>query len=173
MRNKIALFTLISSISLNTFSTEISEFTGKISNIYIGKSDTIKIGVTEDEQTLIDCNNYDNEQWLMHFDGSKPYATKWFETLNLVRRTQETIRIGYTPNEQSTCDIEYLALLQGDGNSSGIDPIGDNLTRSGYYGNIALIYTNNLTESNFTSSTHDRNDSAPSAFDGHTWTEQV
>jgi hypothetical protein len=173
------MFKVILSLALITssivFATEqsVSEYTGKISNIYVGKTETIKVGVVREEENEFNCGLNDEYQWPLQFQQGQLYSEEWFDILNLVRRTQETIRIGYTANTDSRCDIEYLALLKGDGSDPDDGSVGDSLSRHGRYGNIALIYTNNLDESNYSASDHTGGDRAASAFDGHLWQEQI
>lgn len=172
MLKVLSTIALMSSLSLYAVADPVEEYIGRVSDIYIGKTEDIKIGIIEEIGKELDCAKYDDTQWPLYFGNNESYTDQWFEILNLVRRTQEPIRIGYTPSADSSCAIEYLALLRGDGDDN-IDPVGDSLTRSGMYGNIALVYTNNLTMDNFTASTHDRSDIAPSAFDGYTFDGQI
>jgi hypothetical protein len=165
---------IITSSIVSAAEQSVSEYTGKISNIYVGKAETIKVGVVREEENEFNCGLNDEYAWPLKFQQGQLYSKEWFDILNLVRRTQETIRIGYTfpTNADSPCDIEYLALLKGDGN----DPdaaAGDALSRHGRYGNIALIFTNNLDESNYSASDHTGGDIAAAAFDGHLWDEQI
>ena len=152
MIKKLSTLALLISCSLYASDQSVNEYTGKISNIFSGKTDTIKVGIVREEGNDLECDLQDNYQWPLTFERGNSYSEQWFDVLNLVRRTQETIRIGYTPSTDSSCAIEYLALLKGDGRSSGDDPVGDSLSRNGKYGNIALIFTNNLTESSYSAS---------------------
>jgi len=113
------------------------------------------------------------EPFPFYFERGHSYSEEWFEILNLVRRTQETISIDYTESADEACSIETLTLMQGDGNTSPDDPAGDGLTRVGQYDNIALIYTNNLTETSYSASDHRGADIAAAAFDGYIWEEQI
>lgn len=173
MLKKLSSLALVISCSLSASESSVSEYKGKIADIYSGKTDTIKVGVVQEEGNELSCLPTDDDEWPLYFERGHSYSEEWFELLNLVRRTQETLRIGYTSSTDTRCAIEYLALLKGDGNASTEDPVGDGLTRTGQYGNIALIYTNNLKESNYTASDHRGADVPEAAFDGHTWEEQI
>jgi len=173
MIKKLSSLALLISCSLYASDQSVNEYTGKISDIFSSKTDTIKVGIVREEGNDLECDLQDNYQWPLTFERGNSYSEQWFDVLNLVRRTQETIRIGYTPSSDSSCAIEYLALLKGDGRSSGDDPIGDSLSRNGKYGNIALIFTNNLTESSYSASDYRGQDTPAAAFDGHTWQEQI
>ena len=174
--NKGLFLPLILGVSLNVGAaqSDIYEYEGKVSDIYIGKGNRIKVGVTVDEDEPLVCDYYDDKQWPLYFEFDKSYSAQWFELINLARRTQEPIRIGYLSSDDSSCAIEYLAFSKGNGtDTDGANGQGDGLIRSGTYGNIAMIYTNNLTESNYTASDHYNVDRASAAFDGHTYAEQI
>ncbi|WP_286235559.1 discoidin domain-containing protein [Thalassotalea sediminis] len=152
---------------------DVVEFKGKVTDILIGKSALIKVGVNVQEDESIVCWKADSEQpWLFTFERGHEYSEHWFDVLNLVRRTQETVRIGYAENEDSECAIEYLALLKGDGIADD-DQVGDSLQRTGQYGNIAQIFTNGLTESSYHASDNYGADVPAAAFDGHIFNEQI
>jgi hypothetical protein len=173
MFKKSSSLALLISCSLYASDQSVSEYIGKVSNIYTGKTNTIKVGIIREEGNDLACELEENYQWPLTFERGNSYSEEWFELLNLVRRTQETIRIGYVPSTTSSCEIEYLALMKGDGDGSSVDPAGDGLSRSGQYGNIALIYTNNLTETSYSASDHRGEDRAAAAFDGYIWEEQI
>jgi len=172
MLKRVLTLAIFSSLPLYAYESDFNEYMGKVSDIYIGKSSTIKINVLTDEENQLECLHNDDDPWPLSFESGESYSDKWFDTLNLVRRTQETIRIGYTPSVDTSCAIEYLMLAKGDGVVPG-DDISDSLTRTGQFGNIALIYTNNLVESSYTASSYYGADEAAAAFDGYTFNEQV
>lgn len=173
MLKKLSSIALMLSCSVYAAEQTVNEYTGKVSNLYIGKSEAIKVGIVHQEDNPINCEVNDNKEWPLYFERGQAYSKEWFDILNLVRRTQETIRIGYVANTQNSCAIEYLALLKGDGTDPNDGSVGDSLSRNGRYGNVALIYTNNLTESNFSASDHTGGDIAASAFDGYLWQDQI
>lgn len=169
-------FPLLLSLLSYSAVADITEYKGKVSDILIGKSEVIKVGVVEDEdeENEIQCLSAEDQDWKFTFERGHSYSAEWFDVLNLVRRTQETIRIGYLENEESECAIEYLALLKGDSNTtSDGDLVSDSLERTGQYGNIAQIYTNGLTESNYHASDHYGSDEPAAGFDGHIFGEQL
>ncbi len=173
MKTKSLLFTLPFA-ALSFFSNaDVAEFKGKVTDILVGKSETIKVGLLVPENEPITCTNAEDSDWLMTFERGHSYSDDWFDVLNLVRRTQETIRIGYVENSSEECAIEYLALLKGDGNTIDDDKVGDSLERRGTFGTISQIYTNNLTESNYSASGYYSADVAAAAFDGHIFGEQI
>ncbi|GHE76749.1 discoidin domain-containing protein [Thalassotalea profundi] len=173
MLKKLSSIAIFMSCAIYATEQSVAEYTGKVSNLYIGKSESIKVGVVHEEANELECDLNNSSEWSLYFEQGQPYSKNWLEILNLVRRTQETIRIGYLPNSNSRCSIEYLALLKGDGTDSTSGGIGDYLTRHGQYGNIALIYNNNLTESNYSASDHSGGDIAAAAFDGYIWQQQI
>ncbi|GHF91223.1 discoidin domain-containing protein [Thalassotalea marina] len=152
---------------------DVAEYKGKVTDILLGKSQVIKVGVAVDEANPLLCQKNENEPWLLSFERGQDYSTEWFDLLNLVRRTQETVRIGYVENSNSICSIEYLALLKGDGNADDDDQISDSLVRTGQYGNVAQIYTNGLTESNYHASSYYSGDVPAAAFDGYVFNDQI
>ncbi|WP_286268973.1 discoidin domain-containing protein [Thalassotalea hakodatensis] len=168
---KIALLSLF---CLPLFTqADVVEYKGKVTDILIGKSQLIKVGVEESDEQSITCWKQESDQpWLFTFERGYDYSNDWFDVLNLVRRTQETIRIGYAENEDSECAIEYIALLKGDGIVDD-GQVGDSLERTGQYGNIAQIYTNGLTESSYHASDNYGADVPAAAFDGHIFNEQI
>ena len=168
-KKSIASLLLLPSIAM----ADVAEFKGKVSDILISKSTVVKVGVVVDENNPIQCQATEEEPWLLSFERGHEYSADWFDVLNLVRRTQEVIRIGYVENTNDICAIEYLALLKGDGNVDDDGQVGDSLERTGQYGNIAQIYTNNLTESNYHASDHYSADVPAAAFDGHLFNEQI
>ena len=173
MKTKSLLFTLPFA-ALSFFSNaDVAEFKGKVTDILVGKSETIKVGLLVPENKPITCTNNEDSDWLMTFERGHSYSDDWFDVLNLVRRTQETIRIGYVENSSEECTIEYLALLKGDGNADDDDKVGDSLERRGTFGSISQIYTNNLTESNYSASGYYSADVAAAAFDGHIFGAQI
>ncbi|GLX78347.1 hypothetical protein tinsulaeT_16870 [Thalassotalea insulae] len=173
MRYTLLAATLLSAFTVNASENSVNEYIGKISDVLIDKSNQIKISVEQEEGNELECQLYENNPWPLYFSSDQGYSDKWFEVVNLARRTQETLRIGYTPSSTANCAIEYLALSQSNGASPDDDYVSDGLTRSGQYGNIALIYTNNLTESSYTASDHYNADTAASAFDGYTYSGQI
>ena len=167
--------TLLPLIAIPLFSfADVIEYKGKVTDLLLGKSTTIKVGVNQSEDDpLLPCSTYSKENpWTFSFERGHDYSDAWFETLNTVRRTQETIRVGYTANEGDECPIEYIALLKGDG-SSDDDPVGDFLERTGQYGNIAQIYTNGLTEANYHASGNYNADVPAAGFDGFVFNDQI
>lgn len=173
MLKKLSCLLLAVSCSISADEQSVSEYTGKIADLYIGKSNAIKVGIVREESNELNCETYENNQWPLFFERDKSYSEEWFGILNTVRRTQETIRIGYTASDDSSCSIEYLALLKDDGIIPDGDSAGDTLQRGGQFGNIAMIYTNNLIESSYSSSDHEGGDIAAAAFDGYLWQEQI
>lgn len=156
-----------------TSTADVVEYKGRVTDILIGKSHLIKVGVQESDEQSIACWKEESEQpWLFTFERGHDYSEHWFDVLNLARRTQETIRIGYAENEDSECAIEYLALLKGDGIVDD-GQVGDSLVRTGQFGNIAQIYTNGLTETNYHASDNYGADVPAAAFDGHIFNEQI
>lgn len=152
---------------------DVAEYKGKVTDILIGKSQVIKVGVAVDEANPLLCQKAESEPWLLSFERGQDYSTEWLDMLNLVRRTQETVRIGYVENSSSICSIEYLALLKGDGSADDDGQVGDSLERTGQYGNVAQIYTNGLTESNYHASNYYSGDVPAAGFDGHLFNEQI
>lgn len=173
MLKNLSSIALILSCSVYSAEQSVSEYTGKIANLYIGKTSTVKVGVVPQEDNLLNCELNDDNKWPLYFEQGQSYSKEWFDVLNLVRRTQETIRIGYIENTEDSCAIEYLALLKSDGTGSNGESVGDSISRHGQYGNIALIYTNNLTDSSFSASNHKGADVAAAAFDGYMWQDQI
>ncbi len=158
-------------------SADVVEYKGKVNDILLSKSPLIKVGVLEDEDAPINCRNKDEQKpWNFNFERGHDYSAQWFDTLNLVRRTQETIRIGYRENSENSeaeCSIEYLALLKEDGVLSDNGQVADSLERTGQYGNIAQLYTNDLTEVNYHASDYYGSDEPSAAFDGYIFNEQI
>jgi len=173
MKTKSLLFALPFTAFSFLSNAAVAEFKGKVSDILIGKSETIKVGLLVPDNDPITCANNTDSEWLMTFERGHSYSDDWFEVLNLVRRTQETIRIGYVENSSQECAIEYLALLKGDGSDIDDGKVGDSLERRGDFGTIAQIYTNNLTESNYSASGYYSADVPSAAFDGHIWGEKI
>ena len=171
MKLKITGLALLMSLSVTAAETSIEEYIGKIANIYIGKSETVKVGVVAEEDKYLECQE---GNWPLSFQMGQVYSDSWLDLLSAVNRTQEAVRIGYTPDSENSCDIEYLALVQGDG-ISGVDPDDGSasLLRTGDYGNIALIGTNGLTESSYSASDFYNNDAGAAAFDGFTYRDQI
>lgn len=151
----------------------ITEYIGKITNVYMGKSNEVKIGLELNEDEDLDCINAD---WPLYFNSDTNYASNWLDFVLLVNRTRDIVRIGYTPNTDSNCEIEYLAIMDQDGVlGADTDSItGDpSLTRTGEYGNIALINSNGLRSINYSSSHTYNADIAAAAFDGHILNENI
>ena len=151
---------------------DISEYKGKVSDILVGKSEVIKVGVTIKEDEPVNCVVEEESPWVFSFERGKDYSSDWFDVLNLVRRTQETVRIGYLESQEDICAIEYIALLKGDGNVDD-DQVGDNLERTGMFGNIAQIYTNGLTDVSYHASNYYGADEPAAAFDGYVFHDQI
>lgn len=173
MLKKISSIALLMSCAVYATEQSVAEYTGKVANLYMGKTDNVKVGIVRETSKELECDLNNETEWPLYFEQGQSYSKEWFDILNTVRRTQETIRIGYLPNANDRCAIEYLALLKGDGTNTDGGAVGDNLTRHGQYGNIALIYNNNLTESNYSSSDHSGGDVAAAAFDGYLWQDQI
>jgi hypothetical protein len=163
---------LLGSSQLVSANEDTEEFSGQVTDLFIDKSETIKIGVAESEDTPLSCYSDETASWQLHFNANMPYSDNWFDILNLVRRTQERVKIGYSPNSESSCAIEYLALVKANDYGNGELPI-DNLSRTGDYGNIALNGTNGLTNNNYSATGFYKLDEAYSAFDGFIYTGQL
>ena len=158
-------------LSATSSATSVEEYSGRITNLFVGKTDTIKVGIVTSEESPISCDIENHEEWPLYFESGQSYSDRWFELLNTARRVQEPIRIGYTVNTEGACPIEYLALIQGNGGD--IDTPNDGLSRLGKYGNIALNYTNGLTDASYDASDYYRNDVPQAAFDGFLYNEQI
>jgi hypothetical protein len=172
MKSKILVLLMIAPLHFVSVAQDIEEFSGQVTDIFIGKSELIKIGVTETEDTPLNCYSDESASWQLHFSADMPYSSNWFDILNLVRSTREPIKIGYTPNSDSSCAIEYLALMKAKEYGSGEVPI-DGLTRTGNFGNIALNGTNGLRNNSYSANANYREDEAYSAFDGFSYTKQL
>ncbi|MFT5757205.1 MAG: hypothetical protein ACI9LM_001934 [Alteromonadaceae bacterium] len=174
MLKKLSSLALVISCSLFASEDVYNEYKGKVAGIITTKSNQILIGIVKKEDENINClmNTAVDVPTPFSFERDQPHSKEWFDIFNLVRRTQETIRIGYIESS-NICSIEYLNLMQGDGSTTNIDNVGTSLTRKGEYGNIALIYTNNLTESSYTASDHRGEDTPAGAFDGYIWQKQI
>jgi len=152
---------------------DIEEYIGQVTNIHMSKSNEVKVGIKLSEDETIECFGDDLP---LYFETGYGYSESWLDFLLLVNRTRDTVRIGYSPNINSNCEIEYLAIMEKDGilgdddNTSSGDP---SLTRTGDYGNIALINTNGLNSINYSASHSYGSDNAASAFDGHILNEQI
>jgi len=147
--------------------TDIEEYIGRVTNVHMNKSNEVKIGIELNDDESIDCYG---DEWPLYFDGGQSYSTNWLDFLLLANRTRDKVRIGFTANTNSSCSIEYLSIMAKDGILSHDDDAvtGDpTLTRTGQYGNIALINTNGLQSNNFTASHHYSGDVPKAAFDGH------
>ena len=88
-------FSLLPLIALPLFSfADVVEFKGKVTDMLLGKSTLVKVGVNQNQEDPLPCASYSEEQpWAFSFERGQEYSDAWFETLNTVRRTQETIRI--------------------------------------------------------------------------------
>lgn len=168
---RIVAFTLLTAAFMTT--ADVVEYKGKVNDILLTKSAQVKVGVAEDEESPISCQSAEEQPWKFIFERGHDYSEQWYDTLNLVRRTQETIRIGYVENADAECSIEYLALLKEDGVVTDNGQVADSLERRGQYGNIAQIYTNGLTEVNYHASDYYGSDEPSAAFDGHIFNEQI
>jgi len=166
-----SLLAIAMPLSTLSMASSIEEYSGRVTNIFIGKTDTIKIGITTNEESSINCDTENYAEWPLYFESNHSYSDRWFELLNTARRSQDPIRIGYTPTTEGACPIEYLALIQGNGDD--IDTPDDGLSRLGKYGNIALNYTNGLTDANYDASDYYRSDVPQAAFDGYTYNGQI
>jgi len=172
MKSKIIALFMLAPLHFVSLAQDTEEYSGQVNNLYIDKSDLIKIGVKESEDAPLSCYSDEESSWLLHFNANMPYSNNWFDILNTVRRTQEAIKIGYTPNSDSSCAIEYLAFIEGKDYGEGGVPL-DNLTRTGDYGNIALNGTNGLNNSSYSSTGFYGSDKEYSAFDGFTYSSQL
>ena len=172
MKSKILVLLMLAPLHCVSVAQDTEEFSGQVTDIFVGKSELIKIGVAETEDAPLNCYSDETSSWQLHFNADMPYSSNWFDILNLVRSTQERIKIGYTPNSDSSCAIEYLALMKAKNYGNGDVPI-DNLTRTGDFGNIALNGTNGLHNNSYSANGFYRSDEAYSAFDGFSHTEQL
>jgi hypothetical protein len=172
MKSKILTLLLLAPLHFASVAQDTEEFSGQVTDIFIGKTELIKIGVAETEDAPLNCYSDETSTWQLHFNADMSYSSNWFDILNLVRRTQERIKIGYTPNSDSSCSIEYLALMKAKDYGNGEVPV-DNLTRTGDFGNIALNGTNGLNNNSYLANGFYRSDEAYSAFDGYSYTEQL
>jgi hypothetical protein len=172
MKSKILVLLMLAPLHFVSAAQDTEEFSGQVTGIFIGKSELIKVGVAETEDAPLNCYSDETSSWQLHFNADMPYSNNWFDILNLVRSTREPIKIGYTPNSDSTCAIEYLALMKAKDYGSGEVP-NDNLTRTGNFGNIALNGTNGLHNNSYSANGFYNADAAYSAFDGFTYTKQL
>lgn len=148
---------------------EPEEFIGKVSNIYLGKSGNIKVGVALDEEEYLSCKS---ESWPFYFAADESYSKSWLDLIMQAKYYGSTLRIGYTPSEDNNCSIEYLALMANDGVDSGGGDV-NSMVRTGAYGNVALVNTNSLTESSYSASDYYSSDYPAAAFDGYMYNELI
>jgi len=172
MKSKILVLLMLAPLHFASVAQDTEEFSGQVTDIFVGKSELIKIGVAETEDAPLNCYSDETAAWQLHFNADMTYSSNWFDILNLVRTTREPITIGYTPNSDSSCAIEYLALMKAKDYGYGEVPI-DGLTRTGSFGNIALNGTNGLHNNSYSANTHYRENEAYSAFDGFSYTKQL
>lgn len=172
MKSKILVLLMLAPLHFASVAQDTEEFTGQVTDIFVDKSELIKIGVAETEGAPLNCYSDEASSWKLHFNTDMPYSRNWFDILNLVRSTREPIKIGYTPNSDSSCAIEYIALMKAKDYGNGDVPI-DNLTRTGNFGNIALNGTNDLNNNNYSASGFYQSDEAYSAFDGFSYNDQL
>ena len=121
------------------------------------------MGVNENDDAPLSCYSDEASSWQLHFNADMSYSDNWLDVLRIVRRTQESVKIGYTPNSESGCAIEYLALVK-DLGYGGVDVPSDNLSRTGDYGNIALNGTNGLTNNSYLANGFYKSDEASFCF---------
>lgn len=149
------------------------EYAGKVTNLMITKTGNVLVGVNQDEDNMLVCQEGD---WPLIFQSGSDVGQNWLDFLMLARNTNQKIRIGYLPDLSSRCEVEYVAATAADGYGDGSDPIGgedDKLIETGVYGNIALLGSNGLTQASFSASGYYRDDVPAAAFDGHTWSGKV
>jgi hypothetical protein len=172
MKSKILVLLMLAPLHFVSVAQDTEEFSGQVTDIFVGKSELIKIGVVETEEAPLNCYSDETSSWQLHFNAEMPYSSNWFDILNLVRNTREIIKIGYTPNSDSSCAIEYLALMKAKDYGNGEVPL-DGLTRTGNFGNIALNGTNDLHDNSYSTNGFYGSDEAYSAFDGFNYTKQL
>lgn len=172
MRKLILGAALLLALPLTAEENTTEEYIGRVTNIHMGKSNEVKVGIELAEDETIDCFSDD---WPLYFEIGESYSASWLDFLLLVNRTRDKVRIGYQPNANSNCMIEYIAIMEQDGVlGNGDDVTGDpSLTRTGQYGNVALINSNDLKAINYSSSHSYGSDKAASAFDGHILNESI
>jgi len=166
LKKSLSLICILA-LPISAQETDIEEYIGRVANVHMNKSNEIKVGIELSEDESIDCFGDD---WPLYFDGGQNYSTNWLDFLLLANRTRDKVRIGYKANSNSSCSIEYLSIMAKDGILSHDEDsvTGDpTLTRTGQYGNIALINTNGLHSINFSASHHYSGDVPTAAFDGH------
>jgi len=171
MKLHYALLASTITLSAASFANSVEEYSGRITNIFVGKTETIKVGIVTSEEAPINCDIENHAEWPLYFESGQSYSDRWFDLLNTARLVQEPIRIGYTATSEGACPIEYLALIQGNGGD--INAPSDGLSRLGKYGNIALNYTNGLTDASYDASDYYRSDVPQAAFDGYIYNEQI
>ncbi|MDN4501037.1 discoidin domain-containing protein [Alteromonadaceae bacterium BrNp21-10] len=145
------------------------EYVGKITNVFLGKTGSVRLGVSLGEEEYLNCNDSD---WPMFFEMGQSYSASWLEFVFQAKAYSRNVRVGYTPSDTSNCSIEYFAIMAGDG-ESGTAGNGDNLIHTGDYGNVALINTNGLVQANYRASGYYNNDAPAGAFDGYIFGEQI
>lgn len=168
---KPSLFALVGVISLGA-QADTLEYRGKITDLAVGKSGIVRLGVEQSDEQRLQCKE---SEWPFTFSLNQPYADKWLDLLMLARNTHQTLRIGYLPTIDQSCELDYVAVRAEDGFGlgTGIGEEGGRLIETGALGNVALIDTNGLTAASYKASGHYAGDVAAAAFDGHTWSEQI
>ncbi|MBC3767264.1 hypothetical protein [Neptunicella marina] len=156
-------------LAMQTQAADTEEFIGKITNIYLGKTGNVKIGVKLADEEYLSCKS---ETWPFYFAANESYSKSWIDMVFQARYYGSTLRIGYTPSEENNCDIEYLAMVSDDGVDSGGGDT-NSMVRTGAYGNVALVNTNSLTESSYSASDYYSGDYPAAAFDGYMYADKI
>ncbi|WP_416305348.1 discoidin domain-containing protein [Neptunicella sp. SCSIO 80796] len=169
MIKKFISLAALAAFSLQATESSTEEYIGKITNVFLGKTGNVKIGVNLTEDDYISCAD---ANWPMYFPAGESYSDSWLDFVFQAKYYGSTLRIGYTPSNENNCSIEYLAIVADDGVDSGGGSI-DSMVRTGSLGNVALIYTNSLVEGSYSASNHYSDDIAAAAFDGFTFSGQI
>ena len=169
MLKKLLSLAVIVAFSSHASESTTEEYVGKITNVFLGKTGNVKIGIELGEDDYISCAD---SSWPMYFPAGESYSDSWLDLVFQAKYYGSTLRIGYTPSNENNCSIEYLAIMADDGVAAGGGSL-DSMVRTGSLGNVALINTNGLTQASFSASNHYSDDIAAGAFDGYTYSEQI
>jgi hypothetical protein len=82
------------------------EVTGTVENLFINSASIVRLKVVDE------FGNYPAEckqgLWPFKFTLNQPNTIEWMDMLKTARITQEILTIGYYPNEDGYCDIQYV-----------------------------------------------------------------
>lgn len=95
-------------MAASSFFVGAAEYHGKINGLYVSQNGLVLLAV-DNGISKPDCND---PTWDFTFQLDSPVGQTWMSFILTAKTTGKDIKVGYTPNADSRCGVNYLYQLE-------------------------------------------------------------